>query len=445
MEYQKTIGKEVTYKGVGLHTGNDTMVRFKPAPPNSGIKFVRVDLDSNPIINGNVKNVVDVVRGTTIGNGSAKIHTVEHLLAALYGLGIDNVIIEIDANEPPVGDGSSLPFVKTLERAGIVQQDEQKRYINITQPIHFSRDDVHIIAFPSNELKISCTIHYNHPILTAQYASYTINPDVFSKEIAPARTFCFDFEIETLKKKGLAKGGTLDNAIVIGETGIHNKGLRFKDECVRHKILDLLGDLYLLGGPLKAHIVAVRCGHANNITFIKEIVKFISNNNRAQETEKRESLPKMMEGGGLEGIEELDVEAIKRIIPHRDPFLFVDKVIILEPNKRAVGIKNVDESESYLRGHFPGRPIMPGVLIVESMAQTSCVLFLSRPDLSHKLAYFMAINNVKFRKPVLPGAQLMLDVEVIRARERGGKVNGKAYVGKDLVSEAEFMFSLVDK
>lgn len=430
-EKQKTITKEISYTGISLHTGNLSTVVFKPAPVNSGIKFIRVDLPDKPIIEMNCKNVLGVIRGTTLGNEDVRIHTTEHLLATFYGLGIDNLIIEINTNEPPVADGSVLPFVQILEKAGLIEQEAEKRYFTLLQPLHYVQDETELIAFPSENLRISCTIDYHHPMLKSQYASLLITTETFKKELSSARTFCFDYEIESLKKKGLAKGGSLDNAVVIGMDRIHNKekSLRFADEFVRHKILDLLGDLYLLGGPLKAEIVAIRCGHSHNIAFTKLLTETLQT--------KKINFPQ------VEG-QTLNHEEIKKVIPHRYPFLFLDQVTITNQMK-AVGYKHLTGKEDFFQGHFPGRPIMPGVLVVEAMAQTSCVLFLAHPERSGKLAYFMSINDAKFRQPVYPGDLLELQIEVLRAREKGGKVKGNAYVNGRLVAEAEFMFYLVNK
>jgi len=430
-ERQKTIAKEISYTGISLHTGNLSTVVFKPASVNSGIKFIRVDLPDKPVIEMNCKNVLGVIRGTTLGNEEVRIHTTEHLLAALYGLEIDNLIIEINSNELPVGDGSALPFVQILEKAGLVEQEEEKKYFILLEPLHYVQNETELVTFPSEKLKISCTIDYRHPMLKSQYASFLITPETFKRDLAPARTFCFDYEIESLKKKGLAKGGSLDNAVVIGMDRIHNKeeSLRFVDEFVRHKILDLLGDLYLLGGPLKAEIIAIRCGHSHNIAFAKLLAETLET--------KKIDFPQ------AEG-QTLDYEEIKKVIPHRHPFLFLDRVTITDEMK-AVGYKYLTGKEDFFQGHFPGRPIMPGVLVVEAMAQTSCVLFLAHPERREKLAYFMSINEAKFRQPVYPGDLLELQVEVLRAREKGGKVKGNAYVNSRLVAEAKFMFYLVTK
>lgn len=442
MGQQKTIERESSYSGVGLHTGVKTRINFKPAPPDSGIKFIRIDLPGQPVIEANISNVVGIKRGTTIGKDGVEIHTVEHLMAAFYGLGIDNLVIEIDSKELPVADGSSLPFLEVLKKSGIKTQNVPKKYFVVNQPIEFSSGDKQLVVLPYNGFKISCTIDYNHPVLKTQFFSSVITEENFEREVAPSRTFCFDYEIEELKKQGLARGGTLSNAIVIGEKGIHNENLRFTDEFVRHKVLDLIGDLYLLGKRLKGHIIAIKCGHPSNIAFAKKINEFMASSPVSKEISSS-SKPEMTKKQIPEG-KVFDINEIQKLIPHRYPFLFVDKIVITE-EKKAVGFKNVTINENFFNGHFPGHPIMPGVLIVESMAQASCVLFLSRPDLKDKIAYFMAIREAKFRRPVFPGDQLRLEVEILKARTRGGIVKGLAYVGDKLAAEAEFMFSLVDK
>ena len=273
MEKQKTISREASLEGVGLHTGNKSRVVFKPAPENFGIKFVRVDLPEKPIINASFTHVSGTaVRGTTIANGPGKVHTVEHLLAVCSGLGIDNLEIEINNNEPPIMDGSAKPFAEVLLAAGLVEQNAERSYMTFKEPVHFKSNNAEYSAYPADHLSIDCTVGYDHPLLKEQKISLDINPEIFLKEVAPARTFCFDYEIEALKSKGLAKGGSFSNAIIVGLTGIHNTDpLRFQDEFVRHKLLDLLGDLYLLGMPLKARIVAVKCGHNHNIEFAREL------------------------------------------------------------------------------------------------------------------------------------------------------------------------------
>lgn len=434
MENQRTIAKEVSFSGIALHTGNETNIVFKPAPPNAGIKFVRVDLPGKPVINAHIENIADVIRGTNIKGGETKIYTVEHLLAALLGLGIDNVIIEMNANEPPVGDGSAMQFLTAIKSAGLNVQDAPRRVCSLKETIWVTENGSTIVALPSDKMTVSCTISFNHPEVRAQYITLSIDETVFEKEIAPARTFCFYHEVEQLMDHGLIKGGSLDNAVVIGDDAIFSKEkLRFKDEFVRHKILDLLGDLSLVGVPLKAHIIAIKPGHNLNIRMAKKIYESVIK----KEEEMRSFVPIGTDPA-------LDVGQIMKILPHRYPFLLVDRIIDMTDNS-AVGIKNVTINEPFFNGHFPGRPVMPGVLIIEAIAQVGGVLMLKKSENARKLAYFMSMENVKFRKVVLPGDQLRLTVELVKARTKTGKVHGEAYVGNDLVAEADLMFSLVDK
>jgi UDP-3-O-[3-hydroxymyristoyl] N-acetylglucosamine deacetylase/3-hydroxyacyl-[acyl-carrier-protein] dehydratase len=439
MERQTTIQKEVSLEGIGLHTGNTSRIIFKPAAVGNGITFIRDDIAGSPVIAALYKEVLGTaIRGTSIGTEPVRVHTVEHILAAAHGLKIDNMVIHITNNEPPIVDGSAKPFTEALLSAGIVEQDAPREYITLNEPVSYVSGQTKLTAYPYDGFKIDCTVGYDHPYLKHQEIHLTITPETFLREIAPARTFCFDYEIEALKNSGLAKGGDMSNALVVGLQGIHNREpLRFADEFVRHKLLDLIGDLYLLGKPIKAHIVAERCGHNHNVAFVKEIASL--------GIKKTMTEGKSMEGSTASASGTVyDINAIKRIIPHRYPFLMIDRVKIVEPYLKGIGYKCVSGNENFFQGHFPNQPVMPGVLIVEAMAQTSCVFLLVKPELQGKLAYFMSINNVKFRRPVVPGDVLELHVEVLRARERGGKVRGEAFVGGALVAEADFMFAVVE-
>ena len=441
--YQTTIAKTVHIEGVGLHTGNMSKVTFKPADADTGIRFVRVDLKDRPVMTAGYKHVIGTpVRGTSIGSENSAVHTIEHIMATCLGLGIDNLEIEITNNEPPILDGSAKPFVELLLSAGLKELGVERQYLILKEPVVYESGKTKISAYPADELSVECFVSYDHPYLKEQKLVFTLSRDGFINDIAPSRTFCFDYEIEALKNKGLAKGGDFSNALVVGIQGLRNpdKHLRFNDEFVRHKILDFLGDIYLLQKPLKARIVASRCGHNHNINFVKLVSRSLSG---VVEEKTKPEERKMQQNQQVAG-KVFDINAIRDTIPHRYPFLMVDKVIITEEMKNAIGYKCVSGNENYFQGHFPGNPVMPGVLIVEAMAQTACVMLLSRPEYKGKLAYFLSIDAVKFRKIVVPGDMLELRIEALRVREKGGKVRGEAFVNNNLVTEAEFMFVIVE-
>lgn len=378
-------------------------------------------MPGKPKVKASLENVASSTREISLRVDEVEVRTVEHVLSALSGLGIDNCEIELDGPEPPVGDGSSLFLVKLLEGSSILTQEKLRSILRPKKPIWVVDGDREITLLPDEALTVTCMIDFAHPAVGSQSASFTLAPDIFINEIAPARTFGFLEEVETLKQQGLAQGGSLENAIVIGPERILNDSLRFDNELVRHKILDLIGDLSLLGAPFSGRLTAIKPGHSLNVKLAKKI---------AQETKVTP----------LTG--ELDIAAIQEILPHRYPFLLVDRIIELEPGARVVGIKNVSMNEEFFQGHFPGHPIMPGVLIVEALAQACGVLLLSRVENRGKTVYFAGIDKVRFRRPVLPGDQLRLEGEPIKIRQRTGKMLGRAYVGDNLVTEAELMFSI---
>jgi UDP-3-O-[3-hydroxymyristoyl] N-acetylglucosamine deacetylase/3-hydroxyacyl-[acyl-carrier-protein] dehydratase len=434
---QKTIKKPIELSGIGLHTGAHVNLKFKPAPTNTGINFIRVDVKESPMIKGSIQHILDQDRSprrTSVGNGSVEVHTIEHLMAALWALGIDNILVEIDGPELPGLDGSAMSFVETLKRSGLESQSAPKKIYQVRFPIWMEQDGAMIMVLPDNQFRVSYTLNYDHPLLKAQYLSFTLDENTFEKEIASSRTFCLEMEVSELREKGLGKGANYENTIVVGKKGVIDNNLRFDDEFARHKILDLLGDLYLLGYTIKGHIIAMRSGHPLNIKLVDKIdiqrEKFQASGIKAVYVET---------GGGV-----LDSSDIQKILPHRYPFLLVDKIIELEPDKRAVGIKNVTMNEEFFTGHFPGRPVMPGVLIIEAMAQVAGVLMLNKKENVGKIAYFMSLDNAKFRKTVLPGDQLRLEVEVIKLKSKTGQVHTKALVDSQVVSEADLMFALVD-
>ena len=434
---QKTIKKPIELSGVGLHTGAKVNLKFKPAPANTGINFIRVDVKDSPMIKADIFSVLDQdksPRRTSVGTDSIEIHTIEHLMAALWALGIDNIITEIDKSELPGLDGSAMGFIDVLKTAGIEKQAVPKKVYQVKSPIWVEQDGAMIMVLPDNQFRISYTLNYEHPLLKSQYLSLVLDEGMFEKEIGSSRTFCLEMEADDLRKKGLGKGANYENTIVLGKKGVIDNDLRFEDEFTRHKILDLLGDLYLLGYGIKGHIIAVRSGHPLNIKLVDKI---------SVQKEK-------IQAGGIKAVYietgggTLDASDIQKILPHRYPFLLVDKIIELVPDKKAVGIKNVTMNEEFFTGHFPGRPVMPGVLIIEALAQVAGVLMLNKRENVGKLAYFMSLDNAKFRKAVVPGDQLRLEVEIVKLRSKIGQVHTKALVNGQVVSEADLMFAIVD-
>ena len=469
---QRTIARPVTYSGVGLHSGNQCHMTFVPAEANTGIRFVRTDLDGQPQIVVDPDHVVGVERGTTIGVNGTEVQTIEHVLAAIAARGIDNLVIELDAGEPPVADGSSLPFWKALEDAGMRELDAPRRTYRVEEPIFFEEGDVEITLLPSDRLQVSFSIDFDHPLVRHQFESFEITPEIFEREIAPARTFGFLHEIEQLKAAGLIRGGNLRNAIVIGDDKILNEDhLRFPTELVRHKILDLLGDLKVLNVDLKAHIIAHRSGHRTHLQLVRILKRRMEGleggngaspqmyANSAGSSEAASVAPGAAEvagsaevTGSAEGTGRgerpvvMDVARIMEVLPHRYPFLLVDRVIELEEARRIVGIKNVTISEAFFQGHFPGHPVMPGVLIVEAMGQVGGLLLMSMvDDPKDKVVYFTGLDKVRFRQPVRPGDRLECELELLKRRGTFCKMRGTARVDGAVVAEAELMASLVEK
>ena len=462
LEKQQTIAKPVSIAGIGLHTGTKSAMRFCPAPENHGIKFVRTDLAEKPVIDALLENVTDLARGTTIGSNGAQVHTVEHVLSSLYGMQIDNAIVEVDGIEPPVMDGSSAEYVRILKTAGFVKQSAPREYIEIDETIIYHEEDraIDIVIVPSPLFRIIYLIDYKHMALGTQYtAMYDISE--YEKEYSSARTFCFLSETEMLKKKGLVKGGNLDNAVVfidrkvddeeldylkdlfnlndknvdISGGVLNNKELRYPNEPVRHKVLDLIGDLALLGKPILGQVMVARAGHASHFEIAKKVQKYY-------ETQK---LTKKYQAT-VQKDYVFDINAILKIMPHRYPFLLVDRILEMKPGEYVTGVKNVTINEPFFQGHFPLNPIMPGVMILESMGQVGGVLLLnSFENPESKLVYFTGMDKVKFRKPVMPGDQLYIRVEKILFRRNICKIKSEAYVGDSLACEAEMSAIVVDK
>ncbi|MEI7707082.1 MAG: bifunctional UDP-3-O-[3-hydroxymyristoyl] N-acetylglucosamine deacetylase/3-hydroxyacyl-ACP dehydratase [Chlorobium sp.] len=462
--HQRTLQKEVSLWGTGLHTGKECMITFKPAPVNYGYRFVRTDIENSPEIPALIENVIDVLRGTTIGLNDVKVHTTEHVLGALYGLQIDNCRIELSGPEPPVMDGSSAPFAKALMEAGFQEQDEPKNYLVIDETIeyHDAENGVDIVALPLDDFRMTVMVDYKNPALGSQHSGLFNLETEFVKDFSPCRTFCFLSEVEALANQGIIKGGDIDNAIVIidktmdkgeldslgkklgiesehlvlGENGIlNNRELRFKNEPARHKLLDLLGDIALLGMPVRAQVLAARPGHASNVEFVKQLKKYADRNKLARQYQHDKKAGVIF-----------DINAILNILPHRYPFLLIDKIVEFKLDEKIVSIKNVTMNEPFFQGHFPGNPIMPGVLILEAMAQTGGIMMLNGNDkIKESVVYFMGIDKARFRKPVLPGDTLVIEAIMTNMRRSVCQFDAKAYVRGELVCEASLMATVVSK
>ncbi len=458
---QRTIKKSASVTGIGLHTGSEVKLTFNPENGNGGIRFIRKDSPGSIEIPADIDYVVDTTRGTNLEKDGIRVHTVEHVLAAVAGLGIDNLIIELDGPEPPICDGSAAPFVNVLLEAGIIEQNKPKVYLELDKPVLYSEKEdgllKELVAMPADDFHLTYMVDYQKSNLSSQYTVVYSLEDEFATEIAPARTWTFLSDIKTLRERGLIKGGSLESAIVIadldlsdgeldelkdlfgvedrielGENGIvGTQPLRFDNEPCRHKALDLIGDLALLGAPLKAQIFGARSSHSANI----ELVRRIRNVCVKKQSEEVPSSEKV-----------LDIEDILELLPHRYPFLLIDRVIDMEPGKRVVALKNVTFNEPFFSGHFPGHPVMPGVLIIEAMAQAGGLLLLNTIDNPQsKMAYFMGIDQARFRKLVKPGDQIRLELEMLRMRMQACKMEGRAYVDDELVAEAGLMAMITDR
>ncbi len=429
---QRTITGTATLSGIGLHTGQEVRVDLKPAEVGSGLVFVRTDLPEHPEVPLNIARVENQGRRTTISAGDAEVHTVEHFLACLTALGIDNVRVEISGSEMPGMDGSALPWFTALKEAGITEQGEDREALALQSEVvvDFPGEQVSLVALPRDEgLSIDYTLDYQNPAIPVQRLSLTLTPETFEREIAPARTFCLSSEAKALRDAGLGKGATTLNTLVVGEDGRPlETELRFPDEYVRHKVLDLLGDLYLLGLDLSGRILAIRSGHRANVALVQKLREV--HEERLRQRRLREQT--------------LDIREVMRILPHRYPFLLVDRVIELDGFKRAVGIKNVSINEPFFQGHWPGQPVMPGVLIVEAMAQLSGVLLLRKLEHTGKLAVLLSIDKVKLRRAVVPGDQLRITSVAENVKPRTGRVLCKATVEGKLAAQARIKFMLVD-
>jgi len=440
---QQTLNRSAIFSGVGLHSGNPVTMTFLPAAANSGIRFRRVDLEGKPEIEARVENVIENNRSTTLAKGNTRIHTVEHVLATFAGYGISNAVVELDSNEPPIADGSAREYCKMIEAAGIVAQDERREPYAISAPLELEMGETLMTLFPDEGFKISCTSADKQGRFT-QFYTVEISPRTWQHELAHARTFCFFEEIEYLIKNGLIKGGSLENAVVIRDDAVlTTEPLRYPEEFVRHKILDIIGDLSLLGRPVLGHLIAVKPNHAANC----ELVRRISAQMRKPLMAAQAFAPPPRavspfaagQPPGQDGA--MDIGTVMQMLPHRYPFLMIDRVAKLEGN-HICAIKNITANEPHFQGHFPGHPIMPGVLQLEAIAQAAGILMQKRAETSGKIAYFMAADDVKWRKPVIPGDVLVIDVEMTKLRGKIGKAKGVCTVQGEIVSEAEVTFML---
>ena len=433
--YEHTLAKPATLEGTSLHTGEKVTLTLQPAPVGHGFKFRRVDLPDQPFIDADVDKVRTVERATTLAEGSVKVHTVEHVISALVGMGVDNAIIEMDANEPPIGDGSAKPFVELIKQAGLEQQDELRKVWEIRETMHLETKTGAIITIvPDTKLRISVTNVGKENRVTQYYASGEITPEMYETEIAPARTFTFYEDIKPLLDKGLIKGGSLENAVVIrGENVMSKEPMRFVNEFARHKALDIIGDLMLSGKRFTGHVIAVMPGHGPNTQMAAKMKKSYSM--------LRSMVPpvKIPDGESV-----LDVNDIQKVLPHRYPFLMVDRVVDFEGDNKCTGVKNVTINEPYFQGHFPGHPVMPGVLQVEAMAQVASILLLRKPENQGKIGYFMSVDDVKWRRPVLPGDVLFIEAELLKIRRNIGQAQCRCLVNGEVASSGMLKFALID-
>ncbi|MEQ1856917.1 MAG: bifunctional UDP-3-O-[3-hydroxymyristoyl] N-acetylglucosamine deacetylase/3-hydroxyacyl-ACP dehydratase [Longimicrobiales bacterium] len=423
---QRTISREITVEGVGLHSGEATSLTFRAGQPGSGRRFRRTDLAGSPEIPADLAHVRGTELGTTLGSGEATVMTVEHLMAALSALDIDNVVLDLHGPEVPVLDGSFAQHMTALTDARPLEQDADARVLTVAEPIAVSgTEGQSYVATKGDGLRVSATIDFAHPTIGRQFGSFQGSGEAFRSDVASARTFGFAADAEALRARGLARGASLENTVVLDEKGLINPPLRFADEFLRHKVGDLMGDLALVGARLRAHVVADRPSHKGNIALAHALVAQARQANRAPL---------------------LDAARIMQFLPHRYPMLLVDRITELEEGKRIVGIKNVTINEPFFQGHYPGHPIMPGVLIVEAMAQVGGLLLIQQlGDANDKVVYFMTIDNVKFRRPVLPGDTLVFELEVLQLRRGVCKMRGEGRVEGKVAAEAEFMASIVDK
>jgi UDP-3-O-[3-hydroxymyristoyl] N-acetylglucosamine deacetylase / 3-hydroxyacyl-[acyl-carrier-protein] dehydratase len=434
-----TVGAESTLEGIGLHLGERCRLTFKPAPSGQGIVLKRTDIEGSKPIRAIVDHVMETERRTQLGSGDNSVHTVEHVLAAVAALGIDDLTIEMDGPEPPILDGSAAPFFDALSRSGLAALEGQPEILTLSEPLRIIDGESVYEAFPSKGLELDVTIEFPHPLIGRQSTRICVDRDSFESELSGARTFGFVREVEYLRGRGLIKGASVDNAIVLDDHEIVSGPLRWSDEFVRHKAMDCIGDLALTGARVRARIVALKPSHRGTVTLVRELRRA----GKLQTVNGSPNVAKKLEKGRgpVYGIED-----IMKVLPHRYPFLLVDRILEIEEGKRVVGIKNVTINEPFFQGHFPGHPIMPGVLIVEAMAQVGGMLLLGGlEDPDTKVVYFMSLDNVRFRKPVKPGDQIVFEVEIIQIRGKIAKTRGVARVDGEVVAEAEMAAMVRDK
>ena len=430
---RRTISAPVKVAGVGLHLGQECDLTFRPAGSGTGIVFRRVDLADMPVIPARVEQVTATERRTQLGHGDAAIHTVEHVLSAVGALELDDLIIDMSGPEAPILDGSAAPFYDALVGAGICEQPGEVEYLTLTEPLRVIDGNSVYEAHPAGELSLDVTIEFPHPVIGRQTGRYVVGRESYRDQLAAARTFGFVTEVEELRSKGLIQGASTDNAIVLDEVGVVDNVLRWNDEFLRHKTLDCIGDLTLAGARVRARIVAVRPSHRGTVTLVREMVRAGQRGKTTKEGVKR-----------MAGM--MSIEEIMKVLPHRYPFLLIDRILEIEGKQRIVGMKNVTINEPFFQGHFPGHPIMPGVLIIEAMAQVGGMLLMGGLDeAEQKVVYFMSLDNVRFRKPVRPGDQLRFELDVIQIRGAVCKMRGVAKVDGELVAEAEMAAMVRDR
>jgi UDP-3-O-[3-hydroxymyristoyl] N-acetylglucosamine deacetylase/3-hydroxyacyl-[acyl-carrier-protein] dehydratase len=420
---RRTIAREVSLEGVGLHLGLPCRLTFRPAPAGSGVAFERADREGRPRTEARADVAVLTERQTQLGDGEGALHTVEHVLAAVAGLEIDDLLIEMNGPEPPILDGSAGPYVRALATAGVAQAGGNAEYLSVAEPFSHEESGARYEVTPASAFELEVTIDFSHHLVGEQRGHWTVTPESFVRELADARTFGFAHEIEMLRSQGLIQGASTQNALLLGDEGLVDNALRWPDEFVRHKAMDCVGDLALAGKRVRARIVARRPSHRGTVTLVRELLKRATKEPRV-----------------------IGIEEIMKVLPHRYPFLLVDRIIEQTDGRRAVGIKNVTINEPFFGGHFPGNPVMPGVLIIEAMAQVGGFVLLGRlNDRETKDIYFTSLDNVKWRRPVRPGDQLRFEVELTQIRGMAARLKGVALVDGAVVAEAEMSAMLRDR